>query len=205
MEITLEEMAYLEGRQVIAGVDEAGRGPLAGPVVAAACVLPRKLAVEGIDDSKKLSSKKRELIYHQLTLHSEVSFGIGIVEHAKIDEINILQASLEAMAIAVKRLPVVPDFLLIDGNCPLSIDIASKTVIKGDSLSQSIGAASIIAKYTRDQIMLEFHLKWPQYGFDRHKGYPTQMHMRAIRKYGPCPIHRQSFGIVKSMLMPISS
>lgn len=196
----LEEMAYEEGYQVIAGVDEAGRGPLAGPVVAAACVLPRGLFIEEVDDSKKLSPIEREALYHFLVNHPEIDFGIGILEHFQIDALNILQASLEAMAVAVRNLAVDPDFLLIDGNQHPPIEMASKTVVKGDSLSQSIGAASIIAKVTRDQIMLKHHEKWPQYGFDQHKGYATQKHRQALREHGPCPIHRKSFEPIKSQL-----
>lgn len=196
----LEEMAYEEGYQVIAGVDEAGRGPLAGPVVAAACVFSRALVIEGIDDSKKLTPKEREELYQVLVSHPEIDFAIGIVEHSQIDAINILQASLEAMAIAVKNLAIEPDFLLVDGNQRPPTEIALKTVIKGDSLSQSIAAASILAKYSRDQMMLQFHQEWPQYGFDKHKGYATRSHFQAIQEHGPCPIHRKSFEPIKSLL-----
>ena len=197
--LELEEMAFEEGYQLIAGVDEAGRGPVAGPVVAAACILPRGLLIEGVDDSKKLTPEKRKELYSTLATHPEIDFAIGVVESQQIDAINILRASLEAMAIAVKNLRVDPDFLLIDGNQLPPTEIASKTVIKGDSLSQSIAAASIIAKYLRDQLMMQFHLKWPQYGFDKHKGYATQSHIRAIYQHGPCPIHRQSFEPIKSL------
>ena len=196
----LEEMAYEEGYQVIAGVDEAGRGPLAGPVVAAACVFSRGLVIEGIDDSKKLTPKEREELYQVLVSHPEIDFAIGIVEHSQIDAINILQASLEAMAIAVKNLALEPDFLLVDGNQRPPTEIALKTVIKGDSLSQSIAAASILAKHSRDQMMLQFHQEWPQYGFDKHKGYATRTHLQAIQEHGPCPIHRKSFEPIKSLL-----
>lgn len=191
-------MAYEEGYRVIAGVDEAGRGPLAGPVVAAACILPRALLIEGIDDSKQLTSEKREELYRILTTHSEIAFGIGIVEHTRIDEINILNASLEAMALAVQNLKISPDFLLIDGNRLPPTEIAAKAVIKGDSLSQSIGAASIIAKCTRDAIMKKYHQKWPLYGFGQHKGYATELHLETLEKYGPCEIHRRSFAPLKS-------
>ncbi|MCB1074089.1 MAG: ribonuclease HII [Simkania sp.] len=196
----LEEMAYQEGYQIIAGVDEAGRGPLAGPVVAAACIFPRGLVLEGVDDSKKLSPIKREEIYQILVSHPEIDFAIGVVEQAQIDVINILQASLAAMAIAVKNLIVEPDFLLVDGNQLPPTRIPSKAVVKGDSLSQSIAAASILAKHSRDQMMLQFHLEWPQYGFDKHKGYATRAHLQAIQKHGPCPIHRKSFEPIKSIL-----
>lgn len=193
-------MAYQEGYQIIAGVDEAGRGPLAGPVVAAACIFPRGLVLEGVDDSKKLSPIKREEIYQILVSHPEIDFAIGVVEQAQIDVINILQASLAAMAIAVKNLIVEPDFLLVDGNHLPPTRIPSKAVVKGDSLSQSIAAASILAKHSRDQMMLQFHLEWPQYGFDKHKGYATRAHLQAIQKHGPCPIHRKSFEPIKSIL-----
>lgn len=193
-------MAYQEGYQIIAGVDEAGRGPLAGPVVAAACIFPRGLVLEGVDDSKKLSPIKREEIYQILVSHPEIDFAIGVVEQAQIDVINILQASLAAMAIAVKNLIVEPDFLLVDGNQLPPTRIPSKAVVKGDSLSQSIAAASILAKHSRDQMMLQFHLEWPQYGFDKHKGYATRAHLQAIQKHGPCPIHRKSFEPIKSIL-----
>lgn len=196
----LEEMAYEEGYQVIAGVDEAGRGPLAGPVVAAACVFSRGLVIEGIDDSKKLTPKEREELYQVLVNHPEIDFALGIVEHSQIDAINILQASLEAMAIAVKNLALEPDFLLVDGNQRPPTEVALKTVIKGDSLSQSIAAASILAKHSRDQMMLQFHQEWPQYGFDKHKGYATRTHLQAIQEHGPCPIHRKSFEPIKSLL-----
>jgi ribonuclease HII len=196
----LEEMAYQEGYQIIAGVDEAGRGPLAGPVVAAACIFPRDLVLEGVDDSKKLSPKEREEIYQILVSHPEIDFAIGVVEQAQIDVINILQASLAAMAIAVKNLIVEPDFLLVDGNQLPPTGIPSKAVVKGDSLSQSIAAASILAKHSRDQMMLQLHLEWPQYGFDKHKGYATRAHLQAIQKHGLCPIHRKSFEPIKSIL-----
>lgn len=195
----LEELIYADGYNSIAGVDEAGRGPLAGPVVAAACMIPRGLIIEGINDSKKLTPKQREELYQILVNHPDIIFGLGIVDHKRIDEINILQASLEAMAIAVKNLNIPPDFLLIDGNQLPPVEVKAKTVIKGDSLSQSIGAASVLAKYTRDTVMVELHEKWPQYGFDKHKGYGTKVHRQAIAELGPCPIHRRSFEPIKSL------
>ncbi|MCB1072256.1 MAG: ribonuclease HII [Simkania sp.] len=198
-----EERAYSEGRRLIAGVDEAGRGPLAGPVVAAACILPRGLHIEGIDDSKKLTPEQREKLYHILTKHPDVLYGIGIVENALIDEMNILRASLHAMALAVKELSEEPDYLLIDGNHLPPTQIASKAVIKGDSHSISIGAASIIAKHKRDLLMVEYHEKYPHYGFDKHKGYGTKIHIEAIKLHGPCPIHRMSFEPVKSLTSPL--
>ena len=194
-----EESAYNAGRRLIAGVDEAGRGPLAGPVVAAACILPRGLQIEGIDDSKKLTPEKREELYHVLTNHPDIHYGIGILESTVIDKINILQAALRAMALAVGELEVEPDYLLIDGNHLPPTHIAAKAVIKGDSRSLSIGAASIIAKHYRDILMKQFHEKYPHYGFDRHKGYGTKGHVEALRAYGPCPIHRTSFEPVRSL------
>lgn len=194
-----EESAYKEGRRLIAGVDEAGRGPLAGPVVAAACILPRGLQIEGIDDSKKLTPEQREKLYEILTNHPDVIYGIGIVESPIIDEMNILRASLHAMALAVKELSLEPDYLLIDGNNLPPTQIVSKAVIKGDSRSVSIGAASIIAKHKRDLLMIEYHEKFPYYGFNQHKGYGTKMHIEALKAHGPCPIHRTSFEPIKSL------
>lgn len=194
-----EERAYLKGHRLIAGVDEAGRGPLAGPVVVAACILPNGLIIEGVDDSKKLSSEEREELYHIITNRTDILYGIGIVESDLIDEMNILQATLHAMDLAVQNLPEMPDYLLIDGNHLPPTRIASQTVIKGDSRSQSIGAASILAKYTRDSLMIKLHAEYPMYGFDQHKGYGTKMHVEAIKMHGPCPIHRRSFEPVKSL------
>ncbi len=200
-----EEGAYSEGRRLIAGVDEAGRGPLAGPVVAAACILPRGLQIEGIDDSKKLTPDQREELYQTITKHPDIIFGIGVVENDLIDEMNILRASLHAMALAVKELSEEPDYLLIDGNHLPPTQIVSKAVIKGDSRSVSIGAASIIAKHYRDLLMIEYHEKFPYYGFDKHKGYGTKMHIEALKTHGPCPIHRTSFEPVKSLTSPRDS
>lgn len=196
-----EESAYREGRRLIAGVDEAGRGPLAGPVVAAACILPRGLQIEGIDDSKKLTPEKRAELYELLTNHPDVIFGIGIIESLQIDEMNILRASLHAMALAVQDLSQEPDYLLVDGNHLPPTHIVSKAVIKGDSRSISIGAASIIAKHKRDLLMIEYHKEFPQYGFQKHKGYGTKMHLEALKIHGPCPIHRVSFEPVKSLTL----
>ena len=200
-QLELEEMAFQNGYQVVAGVDEAGRGPIAGPVVAAACIMPRGLIIEGIGDSKKLNSKQRQELYSKLVSHPDINFAVGIVEHQQIDLMNILQASLKAMAIAVKNLTINPEFLLIDGNQIPNIQTPAKAVIKGDSLSQIIAAASIIAKYLRDQMMMQFHFEWPRYGFDQHKGYATKLHIQSIDKYGICPIHRQSFEPIKSKLL----
>jgi ribonuclease HII len=193
-----EKPFFDQGFQIIAGVDEAGRGPLAGPVVAAACIIPPSLFLEGIADSKKLSPKQRKALYQRLTTHPEIEVAVGVVDHETIDRLNILQASLQAMVIAVNQLSTPPDFLLIDGNQLPPISLPSKAIVKGDALSQSIGAASIIAKHYRDQMMEAFHHEWPEYGFIKHKGYGTKTHREAIEKYGPCPIHRRSFEPIKS-------
>ncbi|MEQ9617980.1 MAG: ribonuclease HII [Deltaproteobacteria bacterium] len=179
-------------RKIPAGVDEAGRGPLAGPVVAAAVILPEGCSIEGIDDSKKLSHPRRKAVLEKIT-KTAVSVAVGIVEPEKIDEINILRASLIAMEIAVNNLVTKPDFLLIDGNQRISLLIPQETIIKGDSRCSSIAAASILAKVTRDSIMEEYDNLYPEYNFRSHKGYPTREHFEAIRKYGPCPIHRKTF------------
>ncbi len=178
--------------KVPAGVDEAGRGPLAGPVVAAAVILPEEYEIHGLNDSKKLSPEKRNVLF-DLIKRSAVSFGIGVVEPEEIDRINILRAALLAMEIAVNNLSVRPDSLLIDGNTRISLSIPQQTVIAGDSACCSIAAASIIAKVTRDSIMDDYHRVYPQYNFDKHKGYPTKDHIEAIKKFGPCPIHRRTF------------
>jgi ribonuclease HII len=194
-----ERNARKRGFYHIAGVDEAGRGPLAGPVVAAACILPESALIEGIDDSKKLPPSERFRIFQQIVSTADVEYGVGIVDALIIDQVNILQATFQAMIIAISRLNRQPDYLLIDGNRMPATPIPGHAIIKGDSLSQSIAAASIIAKETRDQIMRAFHEQWPQYHFSAHKGYATQEHLLAIQKYGPCPIHRMSFDPLKSI------
>lgn len=177
----------------VAGIDEAGRGPLAGPVVAAAVIF-RSDAVDlpGINDSKKLSEKKRNLLFDEIMKQS-AAYGIGIVDNNEIDEINILQATYKAMHKAIKSLVVKPDYLIIDGNSFKDIGIDFTTIIKGDAKSVSISAASILAKVTRDKIMTEYSLVYPQYHFDKHKGYPTSEHFEMITKYGETPIHRKTF------------
>ena len=181
-----------QGKKLIAGIDEAGRGPLAGPVVAGAVVLPSGLIIEGVDDSKKLSEKKREKLYDEIEKKA-VSFGIGIVSPAEIDEINILQATRKAMKEAVCALSVKPDILLIDAVHLPDITISQRSIIKGDAKSLSIAAASIMAKVTRDRLMVEYAKLYPEYGFESNKGYGSQEHIAALEKYGPCPIHRKSF------------
>jgi len=175
-----------------AGVDEAGRGPLAGPVVAAAVILPKECRIDGLNDSKKLSSEKREILFDRIKTLA-VSIGVGVIEPEEIDRINILRAALLAMEIAVNNLDRQPDFLLIDGNTRTSLLIPQETVVKGDSKCYSIAAASIIAKVTRDSIMEGYHDIYPEYNFKKHKGYPTREHLEAIRKFGPSPIHRKTF------------
>lgn len=192
----LEQKAALKGYKYIAGVDEAGRGPLAGPVVSAAVILPKDFTCPGIDDSKKLSEKKRALLFPQIK-DSAVAVGVGICSHIEIDRINILQASLLSMKRAVDNLSRPPDFLLIDGKFTIDSPLDQSAVIKGDSKSVSIAAASIIAKVTRDAIMKDLHEQYPVYDFDRHKGYPTKAHKAAILTHGPCPVHRKTFKGVK--------
>jgi ribonuclease HII len=191
-----EKRAREQGFSIIAGIDEAGRGPLAGPVVSAAVILPDSFSVPGITDSKKLTPKKRDKFYQEI-YDRAVSIGVGIVEPDEIDRINILQAALLSMKLAADELTPQPDFLLIDGKFTIPSDLPQQAVIKGDSLSISIGAASIIAKVTRDRIMEKYHKEYPQYGFAGHKGYPTKAHKEAVKKFGPCPIHRRSFKGVK--------
>lgn len=187
-----EKEIQAQGFRVIAGLDEAGRGPLAGPVVAAAVVLAPMKKLVGVDDSKKLSPEQREKIF-SLILQQEAAVGIGIVDAREIDRLNILRASLKAMEQAVQNLPLSPDFLLIDGLHSLTLPLAQWAIPKGDQRCQSIAAASIVAKVTRDRLMVVHHAEYPQYNFAKHKGYGTKEHLQAIRQYGTCPLHRQSF------------
>lgn len=188
-----EHAAMEEGFSLICGVDEAGRGPLAGPVCAAAVILPPDLELEGLNDSKKLSEKRREALY-PLICEQALGYGIAFASEQEIDELNILQATFLAMRRAVGQLGLKPDLALVDGNRePDFGDIPVRTIIKGDSRSANIAAASILAKVTRDRFMLEQDAVYPQYGFAVHKGYGTQKHYAALREFGPCPIHRRSF------------
>jgi ribonuclease HII len=196
-----EREAGSKGYRIIAGIDEAGRGPLAGPVVSAAVILSSDFSVAGIADSKKLTSSKRQQLYHQIYQQAR-SVGIGIVDAIEIDRINILRASLLSMSISVDNLDPRPDFLIVDGKFKIPADIPQQPVVKGDSLCLSIAAASIVAKVTRDKLMEMYHQEYPQFGFSRHKGYPTKAHKAAIKKYGCCPIHRKSFKGVKEHLPP---
>lgn len=190
--LELERQLWIDGFGHIAGVDEAGRGPLAGPVVAAAVIFPKELLIEGVNDSKKLTEKKREELFQKIS-EQALSIGIGIVDHGTIDRINILQAATEAMRLALENLSIVPDFSLIDGNSFKHSSLRFRNVVKGDSISSTIAAASIIAKVTRDRMMLELDQLYPQYGFAKHKGYGTQQHINAIRSFGLSEIHRRSF------------
>ncbi|HEX3034878.1 MAG TPA: ribonuclease HII [Thermodesulfobacteriota bacterium] len=186
------ERRIWEVGKIAAGVDEAGRGPLAGPVVAAAVILSNECEISGLNDSKKLSPQQREKLFDCIR-NQAVSLGVGIIEPEEIDKINILRAALRAMEIAVKNLNPQPDFLFIDGNIRTSILIPQETIVDGDAICSSIAAASIIAKVTRDSIMANYHNIYPEYNFKQHKGYPTKEHFESLRKYGPCPIHRRTF------------
>jgi len=178
--------------EFICGIDEAGRGPLSGPVVAGAVVLPKGCRILYINDSKKLSAKKREELF-DVIMREAISVGVGIISPSRIDEINILQATYEAMREAIQKLTITPDILLNDAVTIPRIDIAQVPIIKGDAKSITIGAASIIAKVTRDRMMIEYAQIFPEYGFEKHKGYGTAAHIQALKEYGPCPIHRRSF------------
>ncbi len=190
----LELEKELAARDVfpVCGCDEAGAGPLAGPVYAGAVILPLGLEIPGLDDSKKLSEKKREALYDVIT-EQAVAWAVACVSPEEVDEINILNARLKAMDIAIRALAITPAYALIDGNQNRGISIPNETVLKGDSRVWSIAAASILAKVTRDRLMLEYDKKYPQYGFAKHKGYGTKEHYDALREFGPCPIHRMSF------------
>lgn len=188
----IENSCYCENIKIICGVDEAGRGPLAGPVCAAAVILPEGLEIPGLTDSKKLTDKKRRELY-PLIQERAISYGIGFASEKEIDEINILQATFLAMQRALDQLDVKPDLALIDGNREKDFGIPVKTVVKGDSLSMNIAAASILAKVTRDDLMMLLAEEYPQYGFEIHKGYGTKAHYAALTEYGPSPIHRLSF------------
>jgi len=188
----IENALYSEQVQLICGVDEAGRGPLAGPVCAAAVILPRDLQIDGLNDSKKLTDKKRRELMPVIK-EQAIAYGIAFADHHEIDEINILQATYLAMERAIAMLDVKPDLALIDGNRAKDFGIPVKTVVHGDSLSASIAAASVLAKVTRDDYMLKMAEEYPQYGFEIHKGYGTKAHYAALREHGHCAIHRLSF------------
>ncbi|MBR5273011.1 MAG: ribonuclease HII [Clostridia bacterium] len=187
-----EHNAIANGFNVVCGVDEAGRGPLAGPVFAAAVILPIDKTIDGLDDSKKLTEKKRDILFDKI-IEEAVDYCIASVDEKTIDDINILQATFLAMRNAVNGLKVKPDIALIDGNQSPHLSIAEKTIIKGDSLSASIAAASILAKVSRDRFLLELDKEYPQYCFAKHKGYGTKLHYEMLDKYGVSPVHRLSF------------
>lgn len=188
----IEDGLYAEGYSVICGVDEAGRGPLAGPVCAAAVILPPHAEIPGLNDSKKLTDKRRRELF-PIIQQQALAYGIAFASHEEIDEINILQATFLAMKRALAQLETQPDMVLVDGNRLTEFGLPAKSVVKGDSLSANIAAASVLAKVTRDDLMLTEAEHYPQYGFEIHKGYGTKAHYAALREYGPCAIHRQSF------------
>jgi len=194
-DIDIDLTAY----KLIAGVDEAGRGPLVGSVVAAAVILDEMQPIAGLNDSKKLTPKKRELLAEEIKEHAK-AWSISSIEPEVIDEINILQASLLAMKKAIEGLLIEPDFALIDGNKLPGLRCKAQAIVKGDARVQSIAAASILAKVERDKQMFELHKLYPQYEFDRHKGYPTKVHMALLEEHGPCPEHRKTFGPVRRLL-----
>ncbi len=190
--LKFERLLWQQGLTHVAGVDEAGRGPLAGPVVAAAVIFPEEFFLAGVDDSKKLSHDRRAQLYPQILANCR-SYGVGIVSVAEIDQINIYQAAMLAMRQALDQLSPAAQHVLVDGRRNPKIDLPQTSIIKGDALSFTIGAASIIAKVTRDRLMLDYHRAFPQYGFDQHKGYATRSHLAALQQHGPCEIHRRSF------------
>ncbi|MDC0087913.1 ribonuclease HII [Akkermansiaceae bacterium] len=200
-DLEFENTKRAEGYQLIAGIDEAGRGPLAGPVSAGAVILPDGFSHELLNDSKKLSEKNRELLYEELTNDSSIQWSLSYAETSEIEEINILKATHAAMARAAQGLTNTPDFCLIDGLPVPNFPLPSEGIVKGDGKTLSIAAASIIAKVSRDRLMVKYAEEYPEYGFERHKGYGTKLHMEALRKHGPCPIHRMSFAPVAQLLL----
>lgn len=189
---SIENEIYDSGVSILCGVDEAGRGPLAGPVCAAACILPRGLVIDGLDDSKKLSDKKRRELFDVIKREA-VSFGVAFASVEEIEEHNILRATFMAMNRAIAKLDAVPELAIIDGNRAAGIEMPARCIVKGDSKCADIAAASILAKVTRDEYMLAMAEKYPEYHFEKHKGYGTKLHYEALREYGPSPIHRMSF------------
>lgn len=188
----IEQHCFDQGYKLVCGVDEAGRGPLAGPVCAAAVILPPNVDIDGLNDSKKLSDKKRRELMPVIK-EKAIAYGIAFSDEKEIDEINILQATFLAMERAISMLKIKPDYALIDGNRLKDFGVPAEAVVHGDSLSASIAAASVLAKVTRDDLMLQMAQQYPQYRFDVHKGYGTKAHYAALEEYGPCPIHRMSF------------
>lgn len=202
-DLSLETKCHARGLKSVAGVDEAGRGPLAGPVAAAAVVVPKGFSCPGLDDSKKLTAARRERIYELLVEMPDLHWSLAYAEREEIDRINILRATHAAMARAVKGLGVAVDHCLIDGLAVRDFPWSHDGVVKGDGLSLSIAAASIIAKVSRDRLMLEHAQEFPQYGFERHKGYGTKLHLEALRLHGPCCLHRRSFQPVAQCTLPL--
>ncbi|MBQ3072215.1 MAG: ribonuclease HII [Oscillospiraceae bacterium] len=188
----IERSFFDTGVRTICGVDEAGRGPLAGPVCAAAVILPSGLVIDGLDDSKKLTEAKREALF-PVICEQALAYGIGFADEKEIDEINILQATFAAMRRAIAQLSRKPELALVDGNRAADFGLPVQTVVKGDSLSANIAAASVLAKVTRDRYMKELAVQYPEYGFEVHKGYGTKRHYEALREHGPCPAHRRTF------------
>lgn len=188
----LEERCWAQGRSLVCGADEAGAGPLAGPVYAAAVILPRHLELMWLNDSKQVTPKRREVLFEEIKAQA-VAWSVASVDEGTIDDINILNARLLAMERAIRALEPAPDYALIDGNRDKGITLPHETAVKGDSRSASIAAASILAKVSRDRYMEEMARQYPEYRFERHKGYPTKLHYEMLQKYGPSPIHRRSF------------
>lgn len=187
-----ENAARSEGFSAVCGIDEAGRGPLAGPVFAAAVILPENCSIEGINDSKKLTPKKREILFDEIRAGA-LSYGIGFATEQEIDSINILQATFLAMKRAFDAMNIRADLALVDGNRMPNLGVETRTIVRGDALSASIAAASILAKVSRDRLLCEIDRIYPQYGFAKHKGYGTAYHVEMLQKYGPCPVHRKTF------------
>lgn len=187
-----ENEAYDKGYQYVCGVDEAGRGPLAGPVCAAAVILPKGLIIDGVNDSKKLTEKKREALF-DVICDSALAYSIAFAEVEEIEEVNILRATMNTMKRAVEGLSIKADFAYIDGNTMPPLEIKGECIVKGDAKSMSVACASILAKVSRDRLMLKYAEEYPQYFFEKHKGYGTKVHVEALKEFGPCPIHRMSF------------
>ncbi|HUK83728.1 MAG TPA: ribonuclease HII [Verrucomicrobiae bacterium] len=200
-----EKRAYDEGATVVAGVDEAGRGPLAGPVVAAAAILPREFRHKTLNDSKQLTPEERDEIYAELTARKDIQWAVGVSEVEVIEAYNILRATWRAMVLALDALSVKPDFVLVDGLRVPAIHISQKAIVGGDAKSFSIAAASVIAKVTRDRMMLRVHEQFPQYNFAQHKGYATPEHLAALERFGACPIHRKTFEPVRLVSEPVQA
>ncbi len=192
LEYTYEKALMQKGYTMICGVDEAGRGPLAGPVVAAACILPVDCVIEGLNDSKKLTEKKREALFEEIK-EKAIAYSIASASNEEIDSLNILNATMIAMARAIMGLQKPADFALVDGNCVRNFPVPAMTVVKGDAKCPSIAAASILAKVTRDRICMEMDVQYPEYNFAKHKGYPTKLHRDLVMEFGPCPLHRRTF------------